>query len=379
MKKILLTILAIISLSPVFSQLDGCSVDIRVELESPFNTFTDWGPTVFEVTGVTIGPGEELGLADEITNPSYLVGALSIDMGGSNIFITAAEVLPSFGASSSQIATIQITNLNCPNGFKITDLFINTNEVIQTDPPFIPESNENYDYDYDGYFLFSQSFTENSIILQWIVEDQSISYETYWDAFWIVQDSVTHITVNCREEIIGSVVVADADCDVSGIDITITAPDETSIMATTGQGGTFMLPDGPFMCGTYTASFTDLSQLPVCYTDGGNIEPIVFEVDGEEGIDDELDFMFVVGVIENELYNQLSLSPNPAINSINIDLPGKTIHDIHIYNESGSLVVEQSNLMNFRTNVDVSPLPQGLYLVYILGEDFKLTKKLIKW
>jgi len=291
MKNILITLFAISAFSPVFAQLDGCTVDIRVELDLPFSIFT-YGPRVFEATGVTIGPGLELDLTNEIANPSFWVGALGIDIGGSGIVITADEVFYGIDAADFQTASIQISNLSCPNGCEITDVFVNYNDVIQQNP-----SGYYYYYYYYGYFTFTQSFTANSITFDWIIDDQS-----GYDNFWIVLNGITDITVNCEvgnnceEEIIGSIVVPDSGCDVSGIDITIFAPDGTSIIVTTGADGTFTVPGGPFVCGTYTAAFTDPTQIPACYSENGSTEPIVFEVDGEGGGDDGPDFIAITGI-----------------------------------------------------------------------------------
>jgi len=91
----------------------------------------------------------------------------------------------------------------------------------------------------------------------------------------------------CEEEINGAIVVSDPNCDVSGINITIIAFDGTSITVTTDADGNFIVPGGPFLCGTYTAAFTDISSLPFCYTETGSTEPITFELNGNDtsGVD----------------------------------------------------------------------------------------------
>jgi len=91
---------------------------------------------------------------------------------------------------------------------------------------------------------------------------------------------------DCEEEINGAIISYDPTCDVSGIDITIIAPDGTSITVTTSTDGSFSVPGGPFPCGDYTAAFVDASSLPVCFTTTGSTEPIVFAVDGEGAGDD---------------------------------------------------------------------------------------------
>lgn len=90
----------------------------------------------------------------------------------------------------------------------------------------------------------------------------------------------------CEEEISGSVTAPDGNCDLSGINIIITAPDGTTATVVTGADGSFTLANGPFPCGTYTAEFEDTSILPDCYTDTGSIAPINFDLDGDPNTDD---------------------------------------------------------------------------------------------
>jgi len=106
MKKIVSLILATLSLTNIFSQLNGCIVDIRVELGSPYNTFLEL-PKVFEVKGVTVGSGQELNVENEVDNSlTYSPGAISIDIGGSNMVLAADEILPEFEATAAQIVNV---------------------------------------------------------------------------------------------------------------------------------------------------------------------------------------------------------------------------------------------------------------------------------
>jgi len=90
----------------------------------------------------------------------------------------------------------------------------------------------------------------------------------------------------CEEDISGGVISSEPLCDLSGINIVITAPDGTTITVTTDADGNFTVPNGPYPCGTYVAEFEDTSLLPSCYTDTGSINPITFEVDGDVATDD---------------------------------------------------------------------------------------------
>jgi len=95
----------------------------------------------------------------------------------------------------------------------------------------------------------------------------------------------------CEEEITGGITVPDAGCDITGVTISVIAPDGTIINVTTGADGSFSVPGGPFPCGDYMAAFFDLSELPACYLETGSTDPISFTLDGDET--GELDFEFV--------------------------------------------------------------------------------------
>lgn len=78
--------------------------------------------------------------------------------------------------------------------------------------------------------------------------------------------------------------------------------------------------------------------------------------------------------------NSLALYPNPATNSVNIDLinTSELISKIVFYDILGKTVKSISTAPTESLTVDVSNFPTGVYLVEIaLGNNLKLTKKLI--
>jgi len=95
----------------------------------------------------------------------------------------------------------------------------------------------------------------------------------------------------CEEEITGILVGIEEGCNLGGITITIIAPDATNINVVTEADGSFTVPDGPFPCGSYTAAFFDVNEVPFCYTETGSTAPISFNVDGNE--DGNADVSFI--------------------------------------------------------------------------------------
>ena len=86
----------------------------------------------------------------------------------------------------------------------------------------------------------------------------------------------------CEEEITGVVAGTEDDCDLGGITLSVITPDAMMINVVTAADGTFIVPGGPFPCGTYTIAFFDLTEIPFCYSETGSTEPISFVVDGIE-------------------------------------------------------------------------------------------------
>ncbi len=89
----------------VFS-LEGMTADLRVELR--LDNLAAF-PRVLEANGVTIGSGMELTLADQISNPLNLRGALEIDITGNQIGLSVADVI---GAESYDYIEVRISNIS---------------------------------------------------------------------------------------------------------------------------------------------------------------------------------------------------------------------------------------------------------------------------
>lgn len=77
--------------------------------------------------------------------------------------------------------------------------------------------------------------------------------------------------------------------------------------------------------------------------------------------------------------NMISLSPNPASSSLNISLPIDIPAQVQIFSSTGTLVKEMTTSAN-RTQLDISDLPAGMYLVNIIqdGESTKHKVQVVK-
>jgi len=110
-----------------------------------------------------------------------------------------------------------------------------------------------------------------------------------------------------------------------------------------------------------------------------------FLAEGKESyyVFDELELVYenidtMTSVLNLEIFEQLNISPNPAIDLVQISLSDHPIQHIKVYNENGVLILEQNKVHDFSSKLDVSQLPDGLYVIEVTGEGFTLTKKLIK-
>jgi hypothetical protein len=83
----------------------------------------------------------------------------------------------------------------------------------------------------------------------------------------------------------------------------------------------------------------------------------------------------------NELSKPLNISvyPNPALNTITIDAGNlqSSIYDLRIYDAVCNLILEK-NLTNNRTNLDISTFSSGLYLIEVRSEKGVSVEKFVK-
>ena len=83
--------------------------------------------------------------------------------------------------------------------------------------------------------------------------------------------------------------------------------------------------------------------------------------------------------VNNVLYNDpmVTVYPNPARKAVTITLPGKEGGDVQIINAVGQLIVEKA-FTGASTQVELSSIPSGVYIIRIKYNDYIITRKLLK-
>ena len=82
-----------------------------------------------------------------------------------------------------------------------------------------------------------------------------------------------------------------------------------------------------------------------------------------------------LAITSPSLQTTVNVYPNPAKDYIYIDLPEEKIKSVSLYNVLGVLLKEQKSNA---ASVDISSLPQGMYLLSIETEEKVITKKIVK-
>lgn len=178
---------------------------------------------------------------------------------GENIYFSGYA---SIEGNDQQILLIKTNS----EGEVLSDCTINDLNIIEN----------SIDNPYKGQAFINQSIDDQPFDTQ---NNASMDYE--------LEENISCLEeCTCEEDISGGVISSDPLCDLSGINIIITAADGTTTTVSTDADGNFIVPNGPYPCGTYIAEFEDPSLLPSCYTDTGSTDPITFDVDGDTTTDD---------------------------------------------------------------------------------------------
>jgi len=88
----------------------------------------------------------------------------------------------------------------------------------------------------------------------------------------------------------------------------------------------------------------------------------------------EVEEACIVSVPEQETVFQLTIYPNPTVTDVTISGMEGIIEEISIYNKLGQRVIHEIKPNN---SIDVSRLPQGLYIVEVVWDGQRVREKLI--
>jgi len=73
---------------------------------------------------------------------------------------------------------------------------------------------------------------------------------------------------------------------------------------------------------------------------------------------------------------EFNIYPNPAVNVFNISVANNIAIDrVNIYNQLGQKLMQENNLA---PSIDISDLPQGIYIVELVSGNSIVRKKMIK-
>ena len=116
--------------------------------------------------------------------------------------------------------------------------------------------------------------------------------------------------------------------------------------------------------------------------DEGNISPCGTTADGEVE-----DYSVIIknptstaGIDENELFNSVSIYPNPATDQLTIDFNDleSVIDVVKIKDVTGKTILELKNKDSKAIQVDVSTLSQGMYHVVLQAGSIQTTRRFVK-
>ena len=125
----------------------------------------------------------------------------------------------------------------------------------------------------------------------------------------------------------------------------------------------------PFYEGRRTGlAISDLSSTP-------GLEMIVGNLRGGLGYYKSSD---PIGITDsNDLINMVKLFPNPTAGELNINTEVEFSYDLQIINLTGQVLLKQDHLIG-DYQFDVSPLPNGMYIIKLISEDKQLQIKFVK-
>ena len=157
--------------------------------------------------------------------------------------------------------------------------------------------------------------------------------------------------------------ILDAGVDAVGYSVIVGGPDEyTSFDIPIQYANNMETPDSALI---YIVAFGDSLNLAA-----GNEMYYVF---------DELKFSGVsTSTADLDRSEALMISPNPTNDILQIKSDEYSISDYKIFNATGQLILQNTNVARQQQNIDVSELPAGVYYLETTLEDYFGRKKFIK-
>ncbi len=155
---------------------------------------------------------------------------------------------------------------------------------------------------------------------------------------------------------------------VSPLPITDITASGATLTASGGTGYQWLL-NGEIIPGATSSTYTA--------TETGTYSVIVYSADGCEAISDQLD-IFLDGIEETYISDQIKLFPNPAGEFISMDirvLTGDT--QVYILNSIGQNIYSINTSVNYILEIPLQTLASGIYHVHIINEEHVVRKSFV--
>jgi hypothetical protein len=81
-----------------------------------------------------------------------------------------------------------------------------------------------------------------------------------------------------------------------------------------------------------------------------------------------------LGLNDKNLNNKISIYPNPAKTELNLNASPNDTDEVSISNLFGQILIKSKN----KNRIDISDLPNGIYIITVSGGQLNHTQKFIK-